>query len=654
MADAGEIKVELVATTGQFNAAMDAAKARIAAMRDPTAAAAAASLRLAQAQGEVKKMTRWLSEDLPHSTANLDRLSRAQVQAALAADQLKTAQAEVSRQAMAAARSVTTEATATTDAARANEAMTAASESAAAASAQVAAGANRAAYGMEYISGYAAASVLGMRQMGFMFGRIGSLSTRTGEILQKMFPIALFALVAEQLGQFVVKMHAWYEQTVLLKGAIQSLGDASDDLAQGVLGAKYAYLQAREEAARLNHDTATQVRLLKQMQALRPASVNMHVTAKQLAPLAGSGIHIAGLAHQIGLQRTAGGLEKLLPAISAAIAKLQHFTPRASGWQAILSGGDIEIGKPPAPGKAMAKAQTQAAALAVTALRKVVTTVGYLEKTAKLKTATAIAEASAEGHRAAHAAHPGRLRSGWGFMVQTTLDAQQQAAEKLKRAADSLHAALAKAAHPATRLRDLTTATFGRVNPGLGAVSNKGFDMGSLLSAMGGGKIEAMNAAMVKSAELAKEVADEQKRLFRGFNEGMMRTVEAVQLGTMNMHMAWRRLGANMVLGIEASWAKIILRDVEGWATKLLIQNTGQAASLASQELAAHRSVLIAAGDAAAHAFSSAMKAYPFPVNIIVGAASAAAAFSETMAVGAFARGGIVPATGTAVLHQHE
>jgi hypothetical protein len=118
-----------------------------------------------------------------------------------------------------------------------------------------------------------------------------------------------------------------------------------------------------------------------------------------------------------------------------------------------------------------------------------------------------------------------------------------------------------------------------------------------------------------------------------------------------NQHvMSWVTGQETIKQSLEQSWNSIASNAIQNLARMAEQQILYHALGIELEK----KGILVQAKSAAAHAFTSVMKALPFPADVIVAPIAAAGAFAGVAAFGSFDQGGIVPNTGMHMLHKKE
>jgi hypothetical protein len=169
--------------------------------------------------------------------------------------------------------------------------------------------------------------------------------------------------------------------------------------------------------------------------------------------------------------------------------------------------------------------------------------------------------------------------------------------------------------------------------------------------------------------EMAQQKMKEWESIFSGLNRPLDGFIRGTLAGTERVGLAFRKMGAEMVMSTIESLAQIALKEAEHWLIENVLMKsailqqiadiaTGNAAKHAVQAPANIAAVTGEAGVAASAAFASAMLALPFPINIALAPVFGAAALAQGLSyipVASAAGGMIVPADNIlALLHQNE
>lgn len=185
----------------------------------------------------------------------------------------------------------------------------------------------------------------------------------------------------------------------------------------------------------------------------------------------------------------------------------------------------------------------------------------------------------------------------------------------------------------------------------------------------------AANNRMQKQIQQAAEDAIKRQqesinRLAQQWSQDWSRMANDVITGREKIGVALAQLGQQMVLQlIDNGIQKVVTRTATALLTLLAdhvkflaqllgIEVAGAAAKKAKDTAIAASEISASAGVAGAAGFASVMEALPFPLNVATAPGVMAAAIGTTLSnlgfVGAFEKGGVIPATGFALMHEGE
>lgn len=527
----------------------------------------------------------------------------------------------------------------------------------------------------EYAMRYAA---IRAEAYGGKLGGLGYVMARLGTASQGIFlglAAALGAVVAVHLGE---AFQRWYDNAVLLKGAIHDLTAANEKLSVSGENLHAKLLGKEAELAKLRGDTSAYLSLTARQAQDTTYRVAAGVFSGKGGQAALDQLHHLGIPgrtvinqlqepHRLKNLESRYGPEALkdLQRTDALLSRLEgELRAARQGAAAERMGGPQGAGLGAEEGGGL-----DAASLAkqVTALKKLrfglsqsLYNLQQAEESVGVSAQIRSLQAAKEGARGAHG-HPTEtldrlMRSSHSQAVAQArkeleqLKAQEREQEKEQKKNEAETTRLAKAT-------DALTASEAKLGQTLtaGYFEQQGRETKKNLAVMEetNRRVTTGNVTAIKAGkENVNKVSNE---MFGGLNRALDESMKGVMMGTENMTMAWRRMGANMLLSTIESFAQIELVHAEHWATTLMLQSTAKATGAAIDKAADTQSILGSAKKAAAGAFSDVMGlGIPPPLNFALAVAAAGAAFAGGMAYAAFAQGGIVPATGPALLHQHE
>jgi hypothetical protein len=144
---------------------------------------------------------------------------------------------------------------------------------------------------------------------------------------------------------------------------------------------------------------------------------------------------------------------------------------------------------------------------------------------------------------------------------------------------------------------------------------------------------------LAKLNQIDEQIVAKETQAFNKITDQMNRAVlswiDGQQSFGVAMSHVWETIANTVIENILKMMEQMILAEIEH---KALAQS----------------GIFVDAKAAAAHAFKWVMEDVPFPANVALAPAAAAAAFAGVMAFGAFEKGGIVPETGMNLLHKNE
>ena len=296
------ISVDITANTAGLKAGLAEAGAATTAVQGPVNSLAAAQGRLAVATENANAIMASCGNVTQEGTAAYEAYQAAaqEVADAQAAVAAATAAAAASQDALSMSTAAATEATArgTRSFMSSDYAM---------------------AYGTARIASYAG----GLRGMGFVMARIGAMSETLQPILASMFSTAIAGTFVYLLAEGAAALKKWYDNAVLLRGALADVLNVDISLGNQLQSSKYKLLEAEAAQARLDHQMTRYVAIVHEMQSLSPEAVSIKIKQGDLDTLHKAGIDVRTLINTIQNTKTLGGLQGLLPRISASLTEVR-------------------------------------------------------------------------------------------------------------------------------------------------------------------------------------------------------------------------------------------------------------------------------------------------------------------------------------------
>lgn len=523
--------------------------------------------------------------------------------------------------------------------AAATAATTAATEKQAAAATVASAGLDRQAYNMAYASGYAGSYALGLRGVGFMLGRIGATSETLAPILSAVFPLAIAGLFAEQAVQIAASFHKWYEDTVNLRTTLSDLRTLVGQIGGSLAAAHYKVFESQASILRAQGHPLQAIHLLQQHISDRPLMLKIGINQADLDKVqktlsdAGSSADVRSLINALQLPSTTLGQGL------ASIAQIRSYITEINTVEQQQPGIDAN--------------HLDALNLAKQALVEIGAQIlDNQDADNKDLEAQEIA-----ARKKLKAVYDRISAAGAGAALANVLigpDQYQQGAKKIEQADQA-------EAHAKKHLNDLLAHQADNQARLNNAIRNYA-GLHGLSAGAATGMIPLATSPSVPGAGEAPLDTKKVDKFFAGMNRSMDQAVQGVVMGTQTMQQAWRHLFANMVIGQTEALAQMMLKFSEHLVAKeaLLIAHSIKKSAIEASGIARSKAVEDAAhahekvGDAKSGAvavWNKVLHALPFPANVIVAPIAAGAEFSAMMA---FERGGVVPTTGPALVHQHE
>jgi hypothetical protein len=172
---------------------------------------------------------------------------------------------------------------------------------------------------------------------------------------------------------------------------------------------------------------------------------------------------------------------------------------------------------------------------------------------------------------------------------------------------------------------------------------------------------QAAAAAAANQGKTTQDIAAPFIRGIDSINSAWLSMQNKLIFGTRNVSQAFANMGVSMLESVAASFEKMLARQLQfeiqsiiahqtANTTKVASDATAAAAGSAINTTSALKENFINAKVAATGAFKGVMTHVPPPLNYILAPVAAAAAFAGTLAVGAFAKGGLITAPTLALM----
>lgn len=167
-------------------------------------------------------------------------------------------------------------------------------------------------------------------------------------------------------------------------------------------------------------------------------------------------------------------------------------------------------------------------------------------------------------------------------------------------------------------------------------------------------KVTAENVS--NQTQAAARIAEAYTHVFSTIESSMQKTINGMLLGTQSFARGMAQLWNGIVISIVNDMAKMLLEHIRhaiamtiitqqseaqqvaavtaGETAKTAAKQAGSSSNIALELAQSLKSIAIAAAQAAAHAFKWVMTEVPFPANVALAPAAAAAAFAATIAFG--------------------
>jgi hypothetical protein len=147
---------------------------------------------------------------------------------------------------------------------------------------------------------------------------------------------------------------------------------------------------------------------------------------------------------------------------------------------------------------------------------------------------------------------------------------------------------------------------------------------------------------------IGTETANTTRSIFGGMQSSMSNFFSSAVMGTKTVGRAFAQMGVDILGSVVGSLGQMLAKWITTHIAMLVVKQTTNQAGVASDAVAEAQSSGIgiagsmkrigrSAAEAAAHAFKWVMAEVPFPVNVVLAPAAAAAAFLGVMAFGALA-----------------
>lgn len=172
-------------------------------------------------------------------------------------------------------------------------------------------------------------------------------------------------------------------------------------------------------------------------------------------------------------------------------------------------------------------------------------------------------------------------------------------------------------------------------------------------------------AGIASQSATAADLASPYLKATDMINQAWLGMQNKLIFGTRNVAQAFANMGVSMLQAVATSFEKMMVRQLQYEIQSRIAHQITNQAKLASDQSAAvagqiiHRESalkqeFVDAKAAAVAAFKGVMQLVPPPLNFILAPVAAGAAFAGALAVGAFEKGGIIPNTGLALVHEGE
>jgi hypothetical protein len=176
---------------------------------------------------------------------------------------------------------------------------------------------------------------------------------------------------------------------------------------------------------------------------------------------------------------------------------------------------------------------------------------------------------------------------------------------------------------------------------------------------------QAANAAASNQGNTTHDLAAPYIKATEMINSAWLSMQNKLIFGTRNISQAFANMGVSMLEAVAQSFEKMLVRQLQYEIQSRIARQTSNTIKLASDaqsaaagdalnKQSALKEEFINAKVAATAAFKGVMNHVPPPLNFILAPVAAAAAFAGTLAVGAFEKGGVIPNTGLALVHEGE
>lgn len=176
---------------------------------------------------------------------------------------------------------------------------------------------------------------------------------------------------------------------------------------------------------------------------------------------------------------------------------------------------------------------------------------------------------------------------------------------------------------------------------------------------------QAQIAGVKSGAATARDIAQPYIDATNMVNQAWLGMQDKLIFGTRFIGRQFANMGVSMLESVAGAFEKMLVKQLQYELRSIIAHEAANRTKQASDaQSAALGSALnkrqaleenfIDAKRAAAGAFKGVMTHVPPPVNFILAPVAAGAAFAATMAVGAFEKGGIIPNTGLALVHEGE
>ena len=172
-------------------------------------------------------------------------------------------------------------------------------------------------------------------------------------------------------------------------------------------------------------------------------------------------------------------------------------------------------------------------------------------------------------------------------------------------------------------------------------------------------------SAVTDQSKTAQDMASPYIKATESINQAWLGMQNKLIFGTQFVKQQFQNMGVTMLESVARSFEQMLIKQLQYEIQSRIAHQVSNQIKLASDAQAAAtgealkrssalKEEFINAKVAATAAFKGVMSHVPPPLNFILAPVAAAAAFTGVMAVGAFEKGGIIPNTGLALVHEGE